>query len=70
MVEQYDRLLKLGHGITMGQEGYGTAFHAATATDDDDSLLAIIVNYAERTSTAKSKVINLENRVGILEVEL
>ena len=33
MVEQYERLLKLGTGITIGQEGYGTAFHATTATN-------------------------------------
>ena len=33
MVKQYEPLLKLSTGITMGQEGYGTAFHATTATD-------------------------------------
>ena len=68
MVEQYERLLKLGTGITMGQEGYGTAFHATTATDGDDSLAASIVDYAERTSAAESKVSNLENRLGMLEI--
>ena len=47
MVEQYERLLKLGTGITMGQEGYGTPFYAATATDGDDLLAASIVDYAE-----------------------
>ena len=56
MVKQYERLLKLGTGITMGQERYGTAFHTSTATDSDDSLAAIIVDYAECTSAAKSKV--------------
>ena len=68
MVKQYERLLKLGTGITMGQEGYGTAFHATTAIDGDDSLVASIVNYAEHTSATESKVSDLENRLGMLKI--
>ena len=68
MVEQYERLLKLGTGITMGQEGYETAFHATTATDGDDLLATSIVDYVERTSAAKSMVSDLENRLGMLEI--
>ena len=68
MVEQYEHLLKLGTAITMGQEGYGTAFHATTATDGDDSLAASIVDYVERTSAAESKVSDLKNRLGMLKI--
>ena len=38
MVEQYERLLKFGTSITMGQEGYGTAFHATRFGELDDSV--------------------------------
>ena len=52
----------------MGQEGYGTVFHATTAIDGDDSLAASIVDYAERTSAAESKASDLEKRLGMLEI--
>ena len=55
MIEEYENLLQEGGGTTLGQEGYRGAFNATE--DIDDALLAkIIVQYAERTSAAESKV--------------
>ena len=48
MIEEYKKLLAQGSGITMGQEGYGTAYTAAeTEETDDTSLTESIVHFAK-----------------------
>ena len=66
-ITEYEKLLAEGSGTTLGQDGYGGAFHA-TETTDDNSLTESIVRYAERTTAAESKVSDLESRLAQLEM--
>ena len=67
-ITEYEKLLAEGGGTTLGQEGYGGAFHMADVMDDDTSITESIVKYAERATMAESKVSNLEQRLAQLEV--
>ena len=49
--------------MTLGQEGYGTAFNATEATMEESSITESIVCYAERATSAEGKVQALEDRI-------
>ena len=53
---------------TMGQEGYGNAGAYQGVEDDGYSLAQSIVQYAERATTAKAQVSDLESRLAALEM--
>ena len=61
------KLLAEGSGMTLGQDGYGGAFNATKAVDDN-SLIESIVRYAERTTAVESKVSDLESRLAQLKM--
>ena len=50
MVGEYERMLTEGSGITIHQEGYGTAFHAEETMSNEETLTETIVKYAQRAS--------------------
>ena len=60
MVREYKRMLAEGSGITIHQEGYGTAFYAEETMRDEETLTETIMKYAERASHAESRVSKLE----------
>jgi hypothetical protein len=67
-ITEYEKLLAEGGGTTLGQDGYGGAFHATESTTDDTSLTESIVRYAERATAAEGKVTELEQRLSQLEI--
>jgi hypothetical protein len=67
-ITEYEKLLAEGGGTTLGQDGYGGAFHATESTTDDASLTESIVRYAERATAAEGKVTELEQRLSQLEI--
>jgi hypothetical protein len=59
MIDQYERMLREGGGSTMGQDGYSTAFVAATDggnADEDNELMSSVTRFAERGVETETKV--------------
>ena len=54
--------------MTLGQEGYGTAFNATEVTMEDSSHTESIVRCTERATAAKGKVQALEDRLNQFEL--
>ena len=52
MVEDYEIHITKTGGTTMGQEGYGTAMHAAEDLTNGDLLTEAVTKYAERETQA------------------
>jgi len=67
-ITEYEKLLAEGGRTTLGQEGYGGAFHMADTLEDESSLTESIVKYAERATAAERKIPNLEQCLAQLEV--
>ena len=65
-IGEYEKMLAAGGGTTMAQEGYSGAYNVVE--DDASSLAESIVQYAERATTAESKVSDLESRLAALEM--
>ena len=42
IIGQYEQMLRKSGGPTAGQQGYGSAFHAAEERSDDDSAMLIL----------------------------
>ena len=70
-IAEYEKLLAEGAGVTTGDEGFPTAFHATNNTDTDDtsSLAESVVRFAERASEAQVKVGTLEDRLRTMETK-
>ena len=60
-IEEYKKMLAANGGNTMVQEGYGTGGAYNAVEDNGSSLAQIIVQYAERVTTAEAQVSDLES---------
>ena len=69
-IAEYEKLLAEGGRMTLAQEDYGMAFHTREETDENASLVESIVEYAERSTVAKVKTSNLENRLFMMEMNV
>ena len=67
-IEEYEKMLAANGGTTMVQEGYGTGGAYNAIEDDGSSLAEIIIQNAERATTAEGKVSDLESRLAALEM--
>ena len=67
MIEEHEKLLCEGGGMTLSQAGYGGAFNA-TEDIEDASLAESIVKYAERTLAAESEVSEFKLRMSMMEM--
>ena len=66
-------MLRKSGGPTAGQQGYGSAFHAAEETNDDDSaalILESMTRYAERATAAESEVSDIKTAVSALQQQM
>ena len=55
MIAEYEKLLAKYGGTTLAQKVYGAEFHTMEETDNNDSLVGSIVEYAERATVSESK---------------
>ena len=69
-IEEYEKLLAAGAGTTMAQEGYGRQSAYKMVEEETSSLAESIVQYAERATTAESRVSELESRLSALEMSV
>ena len=68
-IDEYEKLLAAGGGTTLAQEGYGGQGAFKLMEEDNSSLAESIVQYAERATSAESKVSELESRLSALEMK-
>jgi hypothetical protein len=71
MVAEYKRMLRVGGGSTVGQEGYGSAFMATGQEGEDRdniSLVESIIQYAEQMLVAEAKMSAMESCLSQLEM--
>ena len=71
-IAEYEKLLAEEASLTVGEEGFPTAFNTTTTPDADDasSLAESVVRFAERASEPDAKVGALEERLRAMETEI
>ena len=67
-IEDYEKMLAVNGGTSMGQEGYVIVGAYNAINDDGSSLAKSIVQYAERATNVEGKVTELESRLVALEM--
>ena len=73
IIGQYERMLRESGGPTAGQQGYGSSFHAAEETINNNSaalILESVTRYAERATAAESEVSDLKTAVSVLQQQM